>query len=239
MKQKQFVKQHQQKIMIKPVLHEKTEKLWTGKNSSGLGYLRIVFLAMVIFLTTTELAKAQLQWGVNAGVNASTLSALGNLGDDNALKVGFNSGLIAKFRLNDWLSVKSGIDYQMKGEKSEEAISKNEIETSLSYLVLPVKAEFSASEKAGFKNGQRLFFATGPYLGYLLDSKQTISGQTADLNDFNKGDFGWNFELGFEFPVLKDKAIQVSLNYDMGFSEIATDMNAQNKTASLNFGFLF
>jgi hypothetical protein len=167
------------------------------------------------------------------------LSALGNLGDDNALKIGFNSGLVARYRFNDWLAFKSGVAYQQKGEKVDEAITKNEIKTSLSYLVVPVKAEFSASEKAGLKNGRRVFFATGPYFGYLLDAKQTVSGNTTSLNSLNDGDFGWNLELGFEFPVMKTNALQISLNYDMGFSDIAEGVDSQNKTASLNLGFLF
>ncbi len=239
MKQKQILKQDWREMMIVPDFSENEEKLRIETTRSGFDFLKIAVVLMVVFLGTAGSLKAQFQWGVNAGVNASTLSALGNLGDDNALKIGFNSGVIARYRFNDWLAFKSGVAYQQKGEKMDEAITKHEINTSLSYLVIPVKAEFSAGEKAGFKNGRRLFFATGPYFAYLLDAKQTVSGNTTDLNDLNDSDFGWNLELGFEFPVMKTKALQVSLNYDMGFSDIADGMDSQNKTASLNLGFLF
>jgi hypothetical protein len=239
MKQKQILKQDWHKIAIVPVSSENEENLGIEKCRSGFNFLKTVVIAVLVLLGTTELSKAQFQWGVNAGVNASTLSALGNLGDDNALKIGFNSGLVARYRFNDWLAFKSGVAYQQKGEKMDEAITKNEIKTSLSYLVVPVTAEFSAGEKAGLKNGRRLFFATGPYFGYLLDSKQTVSGNTTNLKDLNDGDFGWNFELGFEFPVMKTSALQISLNYDMGFSDIAEGVDSQNKTASLNLGLLF
>lgn len=239
MKQKQILKQDWREKMIVPDSSENEEKLSIETNRSGFDFLKIAAVLMVVFLGTAGSLKAQFQWGVNAGVNASTLSALGNLGDDSALKIGFNSGLIVRYRFNDWLAFKSGVAYQQKGEKIDEAISKNEIETSLSYLVIPVKAEFSAGEKAGLKNGRRLFFATGPYFGYLLDAKQTVLGNTTDLNNLNDVDFGWNLELGFEFPVMKTKALQVSLNYDMGFSDIAEEIDSQNKTASLNLGLLF
>jgi long-subunit fatty acid transport protein len=172
-------------------------------------------------------------------VQASTLSVLGNLGDDNALKIGFNSGLMARYRFNDWLAFKTGVAYQQKGERIDESVTKNEIKTSLSYLVVPVKAEFSAGEKAGLKHGRSVFFATGPFYGYLLDAKQTVSGNTTDLNGMNDTDFGWNFELGFEFPVMKTNALQVSLNYEMGFSDIADGMDSQNKTASLNLVLIY
>jgi hypothetical protein len=84
-----------------------------------------------------------------------------------------------------------------------------------------------------------VFFATGPFYGYLLDAKQTVSGNTTDLNGMNDTDFGWNFELGFEFPVMKTNALQVSLNYEMGFSDIADGMDSQNKTASLNLVLIY
>jgi len=238
MKQKQIVKQDRHELIV-PISKENEEKLSTETSRSGFDFLKIAVITLVVLLGSSGLAKAQFQWGVNAGVNASTLSALGNLGDDNALKVGFNSGLIARYRFNDWLAFKSGVAYQQKGEKIDEAITKHEIKTSLSYLVIPVKAEFSAGEKAGLKNGRRVFFATGPYFAYLLDAKQTVSGNTTDLNGLNDTDFGWNLELGFEFPVMKTNALQVSLNYDMGFSDIADGMDSQNKTASLNLGLLF
>jgi long-subunit fatty acid transport protein len=236
--QEQGLKQDMHKIKV-PFSKENNEELSIEKDSSGFDFIKTLVVVIIVIIGSSGLAKAQFQWGVNAGVNASTLSALGNLGDDNALKVGFNTGVIAKYRFNDWLALNSGIDYQLKGEKRDENTIKNQIKASLSYLVLPVKAEFSASEKAGFKNGQRVFFATGPYFGYLLDSKQTISGRTSEMKDIKDSDFGWAFELGFEFSVMKTNSLQVSLNYDMGFSEIAAGMNAQNKTASFNFGFLF
>lgn len=239
MKQKQILKQSWHQKMIVPVSSLKEGKLRIEKNSTGLQFLKTFIIAACVLLGTAGLAKAQFQWGLNAGINASTMSALGNLGDDNALKIGFNSGLIARYRFNDWLAFKSGVAYQQKGEKMDEAITKNEIKTSLSYLVLPVTAEFSAGEKAGLKDGRRVFFATGPYFGYLLDSKQTVSGNTTNLKDLNNGDFGWNLELGFEFPVLKTSALQISLNYDMGLSDIAEGVDSQNKTASLNLGLLF
>jgi hypothetical protein len=239
MKQKEILKQDWHETKFVHVSSENEGKTGIETNRSGIELLKVVVVAMALILGANGFANAQFQWGINAGANASTLSALGNLGDDNALKIGFNSGLMARYRFNDWLAFKTGVAYQQKGERIDEAVTNNEIKTSLSYLVVPVKAEFSAGEKAGLKDRRRLFFATGPYLGYLLDAKQTVSGNTTDLDGMNDTDFGWNFELGFEFPVMKTNALQVSLNYDMGFSDIADGMDSQNKTASLNLGFLF
>lgn len=182
---------------------------------------------------------AQFQWGVKLGANASTYSEIGNLCDNSDLRVGFNGGVVAKYQMKDWLALKSGLEYQLKGMKCDVSGEDYKLETKLNYLVLPVKAEFIAGEKAGFKNGQHLFLATGPYFGYLLDAKQKVQNQTTDLDEFNDLDFGWTLEIGYEFPILKKTVFQVSLNYDMGIKEIAEDADIQNKTAAINFGFLF
>lgn len=239
MKQKQLRKQNRCEMEIVQV-SSKDEEFSQKENHRVLkGVLHKVVILMALSLVFSANSFAQVQWGIKAGLNASTQSEIGNICDDNGLRVGFNSGVIAKVQMNDWLALKSGLDYQLKGLKCDVTGEESKLENKLSYLVLPVKAEFSASEKAGFKNGQRLFFSTGPYLGYLLDAKQTIGGLTTDLEDLNDVDFGWSFELGFEFPVFKSNALQVSLNYDMGLSEVAESTDVQNKSASFNLGFLF
>jgi len=208
-------------------------------NSLKMKRISKLGMVIVLLLGISSTSFAQFNWGVKAGLNASTQSEIGKITDDNGLKAGFNFGVIARYQMNDWMALKSGIDYQGKGLKCDLKDSDSELRDNLQYLILPVKAEFSASEKAGFKNGQRLFFATGPYFGYLLDAEETIQEQTTDLEDLNDFDFGWSFEIGMEFPVLKNKALQVSMNYDMGISEISNDSDIQNKSASLNLGFLF
>ena len=233
MKQKQFKNVNRHANGIVSILTENEMNSLKMKRISKLG------IVIVLLLGISSTSFAQFSWGVKTGVNASTQSEIGNICDNNGLKAGFNIGLIAKFNLNDWMALKSGIDYQDKGIKCDLYDLDSELKDNLQYLILPVKAEFSASEKAGFKNGQRVFFATGPYFGYLLNAEETIQEQTTDLEDLNDFDFGWSFELGMEFPVLKNKALQVSLNYDMGFSEISDDSDIQNKSASLNLGFLF
>lgn len=215
-----------------------------GKNQNlNLRFIKSTMLKAVffllVFLGTSTLASAQFDWGVKLGANASTQSEIGNICDDTGLKAGMNLGLLGRYHFNDWLALKSGIDYQTKGKKCDLPGNEGELKNDLDYLILPLKAEFSASEKVGFKNHQRLFFATGPYFGYLLNAEETLHGKTTDLKSVNDFDFGWTFELGMEFPVFNKNAIQVSLSYDMGFKEIVTESKMHNKSASLNLGFLF
>ena len=152
---------------------------------------------------------------------------------------GFNGGLAGRYGFNDWLGVRSGLDFQMKGTLCDKSGMEPDVTNRLNYLLLPVKAEFSASEKAGFKNGQRLFFATGPYAGYLLNAKQIKNDVKTDLDSYKNFDFGWSFEIGYQVPVLKKNALQFSLNYDMGIAEVADNTDRQNKSASFSVAWLF
>jgi hypothetical protein len=198
-------------------------------------------LSMLVMMLVSGVGIASAQqgfdWGLKAGINASTQAEIGNICDNNDLIAGFNGGLFGRYGFNDWLGVRSGLDFQMKGTQCN--ASGVEVTNRLNYLLLPVKAEFSAGEKGGFKNGQRLFFATGPYIGYLLNAKQINNDIKTDLDLYNDFDFGWSFEIGYKIPVNKNNALQISLNYDMGISEVADDTDSENKSASLNVAWLF
>lgn len=201
---------------------------------SGKSFILIALIVFSGFQMVS--AQGQFQWGVKAGMNASTQSEIGNICDNSNLVNGFSGGVVARYGLGEWLGVSSGIDFQMKGMKSDK--SGMNFTNRLNYLVIPVKAEFSDGN-IGFKEGQRLFFATGPYAGYLLGAKQTKDGVKVSMDNYQDFDFGWNFELGYRIPIMKSKAIQFSLNYDMGFSEVENNTDKQNKTASFNVTWLF
>lgn len=202
---------------------------------------KYMILAIVFVMATSFFAQAQenFGWGVKAGINASTQAELGNICDNNKLAAGFNGGLVARYGFNDWLGFRSGLDFQMKGTLCDKTGNESNVTNRVNYLLLPVKAEFSAGEKAGFKNGQRLFFATGPYAGYVLNAKQITGDVKTDLDLYNDFDYGWSFEIGYRIPVMKTNALQFSLNYDMGIADVAENTDSQNKSASLNISWLF
>ena len=223
-----------------PLVSSSDEECIANKpQKTGIKKWKKFLVVAVVLMSFSPDLFAQFEWGLKLGANASTQSEIGNICDDNDLRAGFNSGFIFRVKMNDWLALNSGLNYQLKGKKCHISGEDSKLDYKLNYLVLPAKAEFSASEKAGFANGQRIIFATGPYLGYLLDANQIINGETTRLDNLNDFDFGWLFEIGFEFPVLKSNALQVTLNYDMGLREWGDENDGQNKTASLNLGFLF
>ncbi len=203
------------------------------------GRLSGKLLLLIVLLLPGFLAHAQFEYGIKLNTGASCQADLLALASNTDIRFSPGISLIGKYQFTEGFALKSGINYQQKGRYYNE--NGTELSNKLQYLDIPLLAEYSAGEKAGFKNGQRIFFAAGPYLGYLLDAKGKLNGTSFDLQDDTKNfDFGLAFELGMEFPVFNDKALQVGLNYDMGLVEVyKTDPELYNKMASVSLGFLF
>lgn len=201
--------------------------------------LIMIMVTGALSLGTTLIANAQMSYGVKVAAGAACQSDLLRIADNCDALLGPSFGIVGKYQFTDGFALKSGLEYQLKGRSyTEENIDMSE---KLQYLSLPVKAEFSAGEKAGLKKGQRVYFAVGPYLSYLLDADLEIDDVYSDLgNDTKNFDAGLGFELGMEFPVFNQKALQIGLNYDMGFVEVyKSESDLHNKMASISLGFLF
>ncbi|WP_167618904.1 porin family protein [Maribellus sediminis] len=200
----------------------------------------LTFALLSLFgLGTSQLAQAQTEFGVRIFDGASTQSQLFNLFDNNDLKASYGVGVSGKYNFSEGLALQTGLEYFMKGGKP--TFNENQLNTSSQYLEIPLQLEFSAGEKVGFNEGQKLFFAAGPYLAYLLDAERKSGDLTSDISDdASKTDFGLRFTSGISFPVFKRNAIQVSMNYDMGLSEVYKNTNdVQNKAGFISVGYVF
>lgn len=198
-----------------------------------------LFLVGVLTVGISFVSKAQMSYGVKLGTGVACQSDLLELANNCDIRFSPSIGFIGKYQITEGFALKSGLEYQQKGRSfTEENI---DVSNKLQYLTLPVKAEFSAGEKAGFKKGQRLYFAVGPYLSYMLDAKGKLDDIEFDMNNDTKDfDAGLGLELGMEFPVFNQKALQVGLNYNMGFVEVyKSEPDLHNKMASISLGLLF
>ncbi len=199
---------------------------------------KLTLLLSLVFLCTS-FTFGQVKMGVVGGINASTQSGIGNIWDNDAVACNFQIGLMPQYKVNDWFALKSGLMFSQKG-RSIDIINNGSTQKQkdqFSYLEIPLKAEFSAL--SGNKD-HRLFASVGPYAALLLDSKRKIDDETSDLENQTKdSDFGLSIGFGVEYPIGKN-SIQVLLNYDMGFSEIAKyDSDLRNKSLSLSMGWYF
>lgn len=208
------------------------------ESSAKKGPLRKLLIA-VLLVGIAGISNAQFQYGFKINAGLACQSDILEIANNCDVRFSPGFGFVGKYQFTEAFALKSGLEYQQKGRSFDE--NGTSLSNKLQYLNLPVKAEFSAGEKAGFKKGQRVFFAVGPYLSYLLDAEGELNEVSFDLNKNTKDfDFGLGFEIGFEFPVFTNKALQLGLNYDMGFVEVyKTESDLHNKMTSLSLGLLF
>nr|WP_321486125.1 porin family protein [uncultured Draconibacterium sp.] len=207
-------------------------------NYSGKALFSLMLVG-VLTMGLSLVSKAQMSYGIKLGTGASCQSDLLELANNCDVRFSPTIGFVGKYQITEGFALKSGLEYQQKGRSFTE--DNVDVTNKLQYLSLPVKAEFSAGEKAGLKKGQRLYFAVGPYLSYLLDAERELDDATFDMKSDTKDfDAGLGLELGIEFPVFNQKALQVGLNYDMGFVEVyKSESDLHNKMASISLGLLF
>lgn len=201
--------------------------------------LLVVLFAGVLLLSLSKLSNAQMSYGLKLGTGVACQSDLLELANNCDVRFSPSIGLVGKYQFSDGFALKSGIEYQPKGRNFTKANA--DMENKLQYLTLPLKVVFSAGEKAGFKNGQRIFFSVGPYLSYMLDASGKLDNAEFNLNSDTKDfDAGLGLELGIEYPVFNENALQIGLNYDMGFVEVyKSTPDLHNKMASLSLALFF
>jgi hypothetical protein len=197
-------------------------------------------LACTLIIFSTTISFAQFQFGATAGITSSTQSKLGNIWNNDNICCNFTGGLQARYHINDWLSVKSAALYTSKGSTQDLTILNTSVspEFKFSYIEIPVKAVFSTTLQKN--SDQKIFAGVGPYLSFLIDSEMTLNDKTTNVDDqVNSTDFGLAMEIGYELPI-SNHALQFSINYDMGLTEISDiDTDLRNKALSFNVGFYF
>lgn len=170
-----------------------------------------LFLAGAFVIAAFSTAQAQdLNWGIKAGVNYSTISS--EIEPDHIF--GYHAGIVAEFPLSPVFAIQPELLYSLEGARSDVEFSEGEFTFSsdqkikLGYINLPVMAKYFVAP--GFS------LQAGPQLGYLVSGKNEyeISSNfiedfdmnesgTADIKDeVKKISLGVNFGLGYEFQNL-------------------------------------
>jgi len=152
----------------------------------------------------------------------------------------FSSGASLQYHLNDKFSLKSGIAYERKGNYSNpQVVDYNgnllgyaNSHMHLNYLVVPVlfKAEIGRQLK--------WFFNAGPYIGFLLDAKESIklNGEesTMDLTDtYESTDLGISGGAGLAYQLNTQLGLSFEIRDDWGLKNIGKNV-ANNQTIKNN-----
>ena len=198
------------------------------------------FLAVLAMLVVANFGEvnAQMRAGVKGGLNVSNLYS-DEISDENA-RYGFNAGVYGQVFSTETFAIQPELLYSTRGTKYESnGLIDQTIKFNLNYLDLPVLAVFKLGDAAEIH--------VGPYVGYLLHSNVSTSGDLGngtdkiDRDQLKPFDFGVSGGFGLNFGPM-----QVGARYNLGLTKIAdTDFarsvlgDAKNSNAQLYLAFNF
>jgi len=204
---------------------------------------KISFLFVILIACTVLKVRAQLTYGVKAGINYSDF--VGNL-DDVDSRVLPRVGGIVNYDFTNWLAVQSGIEYSAKGGTISGDNDREE-KFILHYLEVPLNGVFSTRIGQG-----RIHAYFGPYLGYCLSAKQKYkeytSGESSESVNIGKSGnkpypYVERFDLGYNLGVgYKIHNWQLQCGYGGSFSTAfyyAKKENGRNKYFSATLAYFF
>ncbi|MGB7785363.1 MAG: porin family protein [Salinimicrobium sp.] len=212
---------------------------------------KLLLAGALLFVGISSTLAQEVQWGVKAGTNYSTVTSE----EDVDYLFGFHAGVIAELPLSAKFSLQPELLYSLEGAKSEynfeeeEWIIHSKDKLKLGYLNLPVMAKYAVTP--GF------FLEAGPQISYLLSAKDEYEitanfpedvkeTGTEDVKDqLKKVSFGLNFGAGYEFQ----NNLFLQARYHLGLSELS-DMDeedqglgepdkVQNRGFQLSLGYKF
>lgn len=202
--------------------------------------LLIAFLVMTI--SSSDIKSQDLLFGFTGGLNMNTISTKS---DDGGLKVGFNLGGLAQYKLNEKMSLIANIKLSAKGQQYSKIIeNQNDYlkiyhSTSLYYIDFPILFQYHIKDLLGLEIGPSFnFFLSGK-------DKSKIGNTTSDVRKFEKGSYN-PFEFGLTFGIFTRDLGQSSFNnisiefrYFIGLTNVITDYGRNvNAGAFLNIGYI-
>ena len=204
-----------------------------------------ILLFVAISLLAPAALLAQTTFGLRTGVAATTLSAKGDLYNDNNVTFSYTAGAFSTIQLNKSLAIQPELNYVRKGRSNETTELNTSTETNflIDYLQVPVLFQYRNDELLN-KSGSVFYIHAGPYAAFVLDTKTKVSDDSenasaVDTDDSKNTDWGATMGIGFQTPIFKQD-ICFDLRYDMGLSEIAQQpTDYRTKALSLTVGIKF
>ena len=204
-----------------------------------------ILLVVAVSLLAPAALLAQTAFGLRTGVAATTLSAKGDLYNDNNVTFSYTAGVFSTIQLNKMLAVQPELNYVRKGRSNETTELNTTTETVflLDYLQVPVLFQYRNDQLLN-KSGSVFYISAGPYAGFVLNTKTKASNSDEnapeiETDDSKNTDWGATMGIGFQTPIFKQD-ICFDLRYDMGLSEIAQQpTDYRTKALSLTVGIKF
>lgn len=188
-----------------------------------------ITLAVTLFLISFGI-KAQLKFGVRAGLNASTVS-FPNL-PNKSEKLGFHVGVFTDIPVvEDFMSVQPELSYSTKGTSFKVLSEKQSINMNYVDFILPVSFKMSDFN-----------INVGPFASYLISTPdyKYYQNNSVLVDAFKKFDAGLSAGLGYNFNKMV-----IGVRYNQGFIDVTQDNaraflgSGKNAVGQLSIGYKF
>jgi len=204
----------------------------------------LIMLATATTLLITNALSAQTTFGLRQGAAATTLSAKGDLYNDNNVTYSYTAGVFSTFPINKFLAIQPEVNYVRKGRCNEttELNTNTKTDFLIHYMQVPVMFQYRNDQLLN-KSGSVFYINAGPYAGFVLDTQTSIAettegGTLVPVDDSKKTDWGASMGIGFQMPIRRND-VRFDLRYDMGLSEIANQpTDYRTKALSLTIGII-
>ncbi len=180
-------------------------------------------LLFVTILSVAPICAQDIQFGVKAGPNFSTLQPDLN---DPATKTSVHFGGMAEIPITEMFAVQPELLYSGHGVKDE---SDDDEVIRLNYITIPVLAKYYLVDG--------LSIHAGPQIGFLLSAEIEDNGETEDIKDGTKDvDAGFAFGAGYKM----DSGLNFGLRYYLG-SDVndSGDTVVKNRVFQISVGYFF
>lgn len=195
-----------------------------------------LFVSLVgcVFSTAAQ-NKGQVEFGLNLGVNTSTVHATSGRADRGS---GVNFGISADYYFSPSWSIKTKLILDQKGWDNgffEDEFNNYTTNYNLNYLTVPVMANYH------FGRTKNWYVHFGPYVGFLLRADEAFGG--VDVTEaFNNTDVGLAAGLGVKIPL--SNKVKLNLEYDVqaGYLDIfkgTEGPSVTNTRGAFNIGLHF
>jgi Outer membrane protein beta-barrel domain len=184
---------------------------------------KTLFIAVMLFAAKGILAQHTTQFGVKGGVNFANLKIQNASEGDH--RVGLHLGALAHIHISRRFALQPEIMYSAQGR--EQSINNIDYTTRLSYINVPVLAQYMAG--SGFR------LQTGPQVGFLVDAESATGNVEIDVSDnYEKVDVSWAFGASY----LTTSRIGFDARYNLGLTNI-NDGNQEIKNRVWQLGLFY
>lgn len=187
-------------------------------------------------------ANDEMRFGIRAGANLMNMgkTTLGGQEYSTDSKVGFQAGVYADLPMGGNFAFLPEINFAQKGAKLKETVAgvNGEINTTLSYLDIPVLIGYKATPELTVFAGPQVSFLLGQKTVTKVDGNQ-VGDDNTSTDTFSKSLAGGAVGLGYSITP----NINVNARYSMDFQKaLKSDQNqdkVKNRGFALSLGYTF